>query len=82
VPRSLSWPDSRTGRPSSSSEQKASASPVAQSMPSPVLIALARASRKRWMVRWTWKPLGTAATFSPISLSVSISTPVRPRRGS
>ena len=34
------------------------------------------------MVRWTWKPCGTAVIFSPISLSVSIATPVLPRRGS
>ena len=32
VPRSQSWPESRTRWPSSSSEQNASASPVAQSM--------------------------------------------------
>ena len=27
-------------------------------------------SRKRWMVRWTWKPCGTAVIFSPMSFSV------------
>ncbi len=51
---------------------KASASAVAQSMPSPVSIALRRLSRKRWIVRWTSKSSGTAVIFSPISFSVSI----------
>ena len=37
----MSWPDSRTGKPSSSSAPKASASAVAQSMPSPLSIAVA-----------------------------------------
>jgi hypothetical protein len=41
VPRSTSWPDRRTGWPSSSSVPKASASAVAQSMPSPALDHLA-----------------------------------------
>ena len=49
--------------PSSTSEPNASASPVAQSMPSPVLMAFARASRNRWMVRWTWKSCGTTVSF-------------------
>jgi hypothetical protein len=40
VPRPESWPLRRTGVPSDSSVPKASASPVAQSMPSPVSIVL------------------------------------------
>ena len=38
--------------------------------PAPVSIALRRLSRNRWMVRWTWKPCGTAVILAPISLSV------------
>ena len=34
------------------------------------------------MVRWTWKPCGTAVSFLPMSRSVSTATPVLPRRGS
>ncbi len=83
MPRSLSWPDRRTGWPSSSRVVKASASAVDQSMPAPSSrIALRRASRKRWMVRWAWKPSGTVVIFSPMARSSSRSTPVTPRRGS
>ena len=35
--------------------------------PAPVSIAFARASRKRWMVRWTWKPSGTLVILLPMS---------------
>jgi hypothetical protein len=65
-----SWPDRRIGLPSSRSEPKASASAVAQSMPSPDSIALRRLSRKRWIVLWTSKSAGTSVSFLPISFSV------------
>ena len=55
------------GKPSRSSVPKASASAMAQSMPSPVSIIFLRVSRKRWIVRWTWKPVGTSVIFAPIS---------------
>ena len=50
------------GGPRASSEPKASASAIAQSMPSPVSIIFLRLSRKRWIVRWTWKPSGTVVS--------------------
>jgi hypothetical protein len=67
---------------SRSSEQNASASAVAQSMPWPDSIALRRLSRKRWIVRWTVKPSGSAVMRPPMSVSVAMSTPVLPRRSS
>ena len=44
---------------------------MAQSMPSPVSIIFLRLSRKRWIVRCTWKPSGTAVIFLPMSRRVS-----------
>jgi hypothetical protein len=41
-----------------------------------------RLSRKRWIVRWTLKPSGTAVILEPISCRRSTVTPVWPRRGS
>ncbi|OWK23592.1 hypothetical protein AJ87_34715 [Rhizobium yanglingense] len=59
---------------------KASASPIAQSMPSPVWIMLARFSMKRWIVRCALKPAGTSESLRPISFNCFIGTAVLPRR--
>ena len=82
VPRSTSWPDRRTALPSARIEPNASDSAVAQSIPTPVSIAFCRLSRKRRMVRWTWKSPASSTSFAPMSLSSARSTPVSPRRGS
>jgi hypothetical protein len=49
-------------------------SAVAQSMPSPVSIILARLSMNRWMVRWALKSAGTADSFLPSFLQRLIGT--------
>ena len=63
------------------SAPKASASAIAQSMPSPVSIMSApRFSMKRWIVLCALKPAGISESFLPISFSVFIGTAVLPRR--
>ena len=71
VPRSVSWPVSRIGVPSVSSEANASASACAQSMPRRV--GAPSASRRRssclTSLGWTVKPSGTRSSSLPSSRS-------------
>ena len=57
VPRRESWPASRTGRPSISSEPNARISPVPQSI-GPSVIAAARRCSCGITFGWTVKPSG------------------------
>ena len=57
---------------------RASASAVAQSIPSPEVKEALLASRNRRMVGWTLKSSGTEVIRSPIKRSLSTPTPVRP----
>ena len=57
VPRRESWPASRTGRPSMSSEPNARISPVPQSI-GPSVIAAARRCSCGITFGWTVKPSG------------------------
>jgi hypothetical protein len=67
VPRVQSCPDRRTGKPSVSSDPKASASAVAQSKPSPVSNICFLASSCRATVLWMSKPSGARVRAAPTS---------------
>ncbi len=71
VPRRESWPDSRTGRPSISSEPNARISPVPQSI-GPSVIAAARRCSWGSTLGCTVKPSGALTCASEIRLRVSI----------
>ncbi len=79
VPRVESWPERRTGKPSVRSVPKASASAVAQSMPSPVSIIFALASSIRCTVLCGRKLSGRRVSAVPTFFSRGISTAVLPR---
>ena len=83
VPRSVSWPVSRTGMPSTSSEANASASAWPQSIP-PSSSAARRRSSWRASFGWTVKPSGTrsSSSFSSRRRSsrTAVSTASRRRR--
>ncbi len=71
VPRTLSWPDRRTGdSPRRAGVAKARCSAVAQSMPSPASMASRRLSSTRATVRWASMPSGMAVIFRPMSLQL------------
>ena len=70
VPRRLSWPASRIGVPSMSSDPNASSSPIAQSIPPSRVIAARRSSSCR-SLGCTVKPSGMFVNASPICWSVS-----------
>ena len=80
MPRSVSWPVSRTGTPSASSDANASASACAQSIPAPSSIALRRRSRNGCSLRCTSKSSGVASSCSLSFRSVSAGTVVRGSR--
>ena len=71
VPRRESWPASRTGRPSISSEPNARISPVPQSI-GPAVIAAARRCSWGSTFGCTVKPSGAFTWASEIRLSVSL----------
>src|SRR6266699_1346909 len=76
VPRSVSWPVSRIGVPSTSSDAKASDSACAHSIPSLDVSASRRRSSCFWSLGCIVKPSGTASS-SPFSfLSASATTAV------
>ncbi len=72
----LSWPDSRTGVPSRTSEPNASASAVAQSMGEASVITLRRRSSMGTSLGWTLKPEGTVPMRSAARASLSTGTAV------
>jgi hypothetical protein len=67
VPRRESWPVSRTGRPSISSEPNARISPVPQSI-GPLVMAAARRCSCGSTFGWTVKPSGVLTWASEIRL--------------
>src|SRR4051812_38490463 len=76
VPRSASWPVSRTGTPSVSNDAKASASACAQSIPPSAPSASRRRSSCLTSLEWTVKPSGTASRPALSSRSFSAGTAV------
>ncbi len=77
VPRSASWPVSRIGTPSVSSDAKASDSACAQSIPPSVPIDSRRRSSCLTSLGWTVKPSGTRSSSSLSSCRRSAGTAVR-----
>ena len=53
-----------------------------QSMPVPVSTISRRRCSRRWMVLWALKSCGMVVMRRPTSFSVSMATPVLPRRAS
>ena len=76
VPRWQSSPESRTRWPSAINEPNASASPVAQSMPSPLSNIARLASSWRVILGLASKSAGTVQSARPTSASASAATPV------
>ena len=76
VPRSASWPVSRTGTPSVSSEANASVSAWAQSMPPSSPSAVRRRSSCLTSFGWTVKPSGTVRSSALSARSSSAGTAV------
>mmetsp|Transcript_12259 Transcript_12259/g.16811 ORF Transcript_12259/g.16811 Transcript_12259/m.16811 type:complete len:221 (-) Transcript_12259:1626-2288(-) len=82
VPRSTSWPLSRTWLPSSSSVPKASASAVAQSRPSPLWMVSRRACTIFTSCLCACSDSGSLHILVPTSFSRSTATPVSRMRDS